>query len=163
MVDEGPPNVEDSERATLVAFLDYLRARVASKLDGVDEDAARASRLPSGMSMYWLGTHMAAVEINRFQRILEGRSSEHHVPPPPPNAENDRMADVIARYAAAAAESRAILAAFEHLETVGRGVDRRTGQRRTVRWVLVHMIEETARHAGHLDILREQLDGATGR
>jgi hypothetical protein len=163
VVDEGPPSVEDSERATLVAFLEYLRARIVVKLEGVDDEAARRSNLPSGTSIYWLGTHLSAVEINQFQRILDGRSPDRLVPPPPPGADKDRMTDVITRYAAATAESRAILDTFHDLDAVGRGVDRRTGERRTARWVLVHMIEETARHAGHLDILREELDGAAGR
>ena len=162
MADVVPPPSDGSERETLVAFLEYLRSRIVAKLTGIDDDASRRSALPSGTTIYWLGTHMAAVEINQFQRVLDGRSEGALVPGPPPPADEDRMADVIARYEATCEESRQILASFETLDVLGRGRGRK-GDVRTVRWVLTHMIEETARHAGHLDILREQLDGTTGR
>ena len=163
MTDVGPPAVDGDELATLTAFLDYLRARVVAKLTGVDDAAAQESHVASGTTIYWLGTHAAAVEINQSQRILDGRAEDALVPPRPPTAENDTMAAVVARYEATCDESRRVLAGFDDLGAVGRGVDRKTGMPRTVRWVLTHLIEETARHLGHLDILREQLDGSTGR
>lgn len=162
MSDIGPPATDGSELETLFAFLDYLRERVLKKLADVDDDTAREQLVPSGTSLYWLGIHMAAVEINQFQRVLDGRDETRLVPPPPPQ-DSDRMPDVLARYRTACGESRRILSKFDDLGELGRGVDRRTGDRRTVRWVLTHIIEETARHAGHLDNLREQLDGRTGR
>lgn len=161
--DRDPPESGIDERSTLTEFLDYLRQSFAAKLAGFDDDAAHESHLPSGTSLYWLGVHMAAVEINQFQRVLAGRDDEALVPPPPPNPHEDRMSEVRRRYEAACAESRLILTEFDDLATLGRGVGRRSSERRTVRWVLVHMIEETARHAGHLDILREELDGVVGR
>jgi hypothetical protein len=161
--DVGPPSVDGDELATLTAFLDYLRDRIVAKLTGVDDAAARTSQVASGTTIYWLGTHMAAVEINQSQRILDGRAEDALVPPPPPAAEHDSMTDVVARYESVCDESRRILSGFDDLGAVGRGVDRKTGGARTVRWVLTHLIEETARHAGHLDILREQLDGSAGR
>jgi hypothetical protein len=162
VADENPPGVDGGERDTLMAFLDYLRQRVLTKLSGVGDDVAHLSDLPSGTSLYWLGTHMAAVEINQFQRIVDGRTDDAIVPPPPPPAEHDRMADVLARYRAACDESRRILQIWDDLGARTRGVTRRTGEYRTVRWVLVNTINETARHLGHLDILRERLDGTTG-
>lgn len=163
MSDRDPPPVHDDERATLIAFLDYLRESVVAKLSDVTDEVAHASHLPSRTSLYWLGTHMAAVEINQFQRILDGRAGDALVPPAPPPPEADRMSDVVRRYKTACEESRRILAGFSDLGTLARGVSRRSGHRPTARWVLVHMIEETARHAGHLDILREELDGTVGR
>jgi hypothetical protein len=160
--DIGPPAIDGEERDTLVAFLEYLRSRVVAKLTGVDDVAARVAHVPSGASIYWLGTHMAAVELNQFQRILDGRAERDLVPSAPPPPEHDRIVDVIARYERACEESRYILATFPELGALGRGRGRK-GDQRTARWVLVHMIEETARHAGHLDILREQLDGSAGR
>jgi hypothetical protein len=160
-MDRVPPPDDSDERSTLTAFLEYLRDCVVSKLEGADDKGSLESALPSGTSIYWLGTHMAAVEINQFQRILDGRSVDEIVPPPPP-PDVDTMQAVVDRYQAACAESRRILASFDDLGAMGRGVGRK-GDRRNVRWVLTHMIEETARHAGHLDILREELDGATGR
>lgn len=161
-MDRIPPSDDSDERTTLTAFLEYLRGCIVAKLEGVDDDGSKQSPLPSGTSIYWLGTHMAAVEINQFQRILAGRSPEAIVPPAPPAPDVDTMQAVVDRYQTACAESRRILASFNELDAMGRGVGRR-GDRRNVRWVLTHMIEETARHAGHLDILREELDGSTGR
>jgi len=161
-MDRTPPPDDSDERATLTAFLEYLRSSVVAKLAGVDDDAAKRPQVPSGTSIYWLGTHLSAVEINQFQRILDGRPSERIVPPAPPAIEFDTMSAVIDRYETACAESRRILESFDELDTLGRGVGRK-GDRRNLRWVLTHMIEETARHAGHLDILREQLDETTGR
>ena len=161
--DVPPPSTAGDERTTLVACLDYLRDRIVAKLDGVDEVSARRSSLPSGTTIYWLGTHMSAVELNQFQRVLDGWADADLIPPRPPPSAEDRMADVLSRYRVACAESRRVLATFDDLDTAGRGVDRRRGEQRTARWVLVRVIEETARHAGHLDILREWLDGSTGR
>lgn len=161
--DVDPPFVHGDERATLTASLDYLRSRIVDKLAGVDEVSLRASTLPSGTTLYWLGTHMSAVEINQFQRIIAGRPDSALIPPPPPPPDEDDLTQVLARYEAACDESRRILDGCADLDQLCAGSSRRTGNRPTVRWVLVHMIEETARHAGHLDILREQIDGATGR
>lgn len=161
-MDRIPPPDDRDELTTLTAFLDYLRGCIVAKLEGAEDERAKRSQVPSGTSIYWLGTHMAAVEINQFQHILDGRSPEEIVPPAPPDAEVDTMSAVVERYQVACAESRRILSSFDDLGVMGRGVGRK-GDRRTVRWVLTHMIEETARHAGHLDILREQLDGTTGR
>lgn len=163
VTDIPPPSLDGDERAMLNGFLDYLRSRVAAKLSGVDDDLARRPQVSSGTSIYWLGTHMSAIELNQFQRILDGRPDDQLVPPAPPPPDEDRMSEVLARYDTACRESRSILAGFDDLGTLSNGVDRRTGERRTVRWVMTHMIEETARHLGHLDILREQADESTGR
>lgn len=161
-MDQIPPPDDSDERTTLTAFLEYLRGCIVTKLEGVGDKDSKEPHLPSGTSIYWLGTHMAAVEINQFQRILDGRSAEEIVPHPPPAPDLDTMRAVVDRYQTVCTESRRILASFDDLGAMGRGVGR-TGDRRNVRWVLTHMIEETARHAGHLDILREELDGSTGR
>lgn len=163
MPDVGPPVVDGNERDTLLASLDYLRSRVVDKLTGIDERRWREPAVASGTSLYWLGTHMAAVEINQFQRIIAGRSESDLVPPPPPPPDQDTVEHLLDRYRTACDESRLIVDQHWDINQVSAGIDRRTGSRPTVRWVLVHMIEETARHAGHLDIIREQLDGSIGR
>jgi Protein of unknown function (DUF664) len=161
MMDHLPPSLDDGERETLLAFLDYLRECVVAKLEGISEADALKTRSASGTSILWLAQHLVAVEINLFQRILEGRSESALSPPRSEVAET--LGSARLRYATACAESRTIAAAFPDLGALGIGFDRRAGRSRTVRWVLVHAIEETARHAGHLDILREAVDGKIGR
>lgn len=158
--DRRPPVVASDERGTLLTALDYLRECVVAKLDGVDEAAARRPLVPSGTSLLWLAVHLTAVEINLFQRILVGRSTDALVPAPPPTA--DTLALALARYAQACAESRRITDQLTDLGHQAVGYDRQ-GNHPTLRWLLTHGIEETARHLGHLDILREQIDGTTGR
>jgi hypothetical protein len=148
---------EDDEKGNLVALLDRLRDSVVRKLNEVPDEAARRQLVASGTSLYWLALHLTAVEINQFQRILDGRSVDHFVPPPP--GDDDTLVAAVTRYQVACGESRAIVASFPHLGAMSREVGK-AGTRRSVRWVLAHAIEETARHAGHLDILREQLDGS---
>jgi hypothetical protein len=75
------------------------------------------------------------------------------------NLESASVSDVWASYDAAVAESRRVTATFDHVADLARGT---TGRPRNLRWVLVHMIEEYARHNGHADLLREAIDGATG-
>jgi uncharacterized damage-inducible protein DinB len=157
-----PPFVAD-ERTMLDAWLDYQRATLAMKCDGLDEEQLkRRSVEPSSMSLLGLVRHMAEVENNWFRRVLSGHDS------PPifysdqfPDGDFDLLddADVASDMATWQAEidnARAVSA--------GRSLDD-TGLRRgepcSLRWILVHMIEEYARHNGHADLLRERIDGTT--
>lgn len=155
------------ERATLEAFLDMMRAAVAGRLRGVSEQDARRSPVTSGTSLGGLIKHLTWVELEWFEQVL-ARTPQDQLPTPPstdddPDAdfrlEDDQTVDgVLDAYQAQCTRSRHILAEFDlddtvphaHLGTV------------SARWVLVHMIEETARHAGHADIIREGLDGVRG-
>lgn len=152
--------VDADERASLAGCLDYLRSCVVAKLAGVDEEAAARPQVPSGTSLLWLAQHLTAVEIQQFQRVFAGRPAAEIVPPPPPP--EDRLVLAVARYGVACAESRMIVAGCVDLGQRAAGRDRQ-GEQPTLRWVLVNAIQETARHAGHIDILREQVDGVTGR
>ena len=154
--------VDADERGSLGACLDYLRSCVVAKLAGVDEGAAARPQVPSGTSLHWLAQHLTAVEIQQFQRVLAGRPAGEIVPPPPRPLPDDSVALALARYETACAESRTIVAGCPDLGRRAAGRDRH-GEQPTVRWVLLNAIQETARHAGHIDILREQVDGATGR
>jgi hypothetical protein len=159
-MDENPPFIDADERESLCAFLDYLRECVVRKVGGVEDDAAARQMVPSGTSILWLITHLTAVEINQFQRMFAGRAESELVPLPPPS--DDQLELAVTRYQRACDESRSILATTADLATMAAGKSRR-GHQATLRWTLLHTIEETARHLGHLDILREELDGATGR
>jgi hypothetical protein len=157
------PPTAAGERETLTGFLDYFRATVVMKASGLT-DADGAKRLvPSLTTVSGLVQHLTDVEQFWFQDRIDGR---HDVPTrwsvEDPDgefrvSEEDSLAGIIEDYEAACHQSREVLQRHG-MEDRCRGGD----DGRSVRWVLVHMIEETGRHCGHLDILRELLDGSTG-
>jgi uncharacterized damage-inducible protein DinB len=159
------PAFDADERTMLDGWLDLHRATVARKCAGLsDEDAVR-SLVPSATTVFGIVKHLLWVERGWFQRRLGGRE---FVDPPFSDADPDgefrpapgeTLGGVLAEYAEECARSRAVSSAMA-LDDIG--AIQRDGDDVTVRWVLTHMIEETARHNGHLDILREQLDGVTG-
>lgn len=151
------------EKESLRVALDRHRDAVLWKLQGLDEEQARRPMTPSGTSLLGLTKHLAAVEYGWFCETF-GRETE-----PLPFDEDDPEADlrvepgettagIVAFYRRARAASDAVI---EELDVEARGTAWH-GATVTLRWVLVHMVEETARHAGHMDIVRELIDGATG-
>ena len=158
MTDRKPPRLAATERETLLALLQYQRESLIRKVDGVDEEAARRTPVSSGTTLLWLLKHLAQAEIRwvviRFA-ALEAELPNDTVQP------HDTAAAVIAGYRAACAQADAIArtAGFDEL---CRGDDSGS-EPVNLRWVLAHLLEETARHAGHADILRELIDGSTGR
>ena len=159
--DVGPPSLNTDEKTTLIAFLDYLREALIVKTYGLSDGEAAAPGVPSGTSLLWLIKHMIAVELNWFEWAYDGADvplldDEARVGP------KETAADLIARYRDAVVRANAIIAACDDLDRPGKR-SLRSDPAPSMRWLLVHMIEETARHAGHADILREQIDGATGR
>lgn len=156
MGDSPPPRTGGSEKDVLVGFLDYLRRSVVDKLDGAPEPAVRAAGVPSGTNCLGLVNHLAHVE--RFMFLGEDADwpATFHA------AAHQTVETVIADYRDAVDRANAVIAACEDL-TAPCARPARAGARPSMRWALTHMIEETARHAGHLDILREQIDGAVGR
>lgn len=154
--DTPPPGTDGAEKDTLVGFLDYLRSGVATKLSGAPEPGVRTPGVPSGTNCLGLVNHLAHVE--RFMFLGE----DADWPATFRVAAGDTVASVIADYQDAVSRANEAIAACEDL-TSRCARPARNGSVPSMRWALVHMIEETARHAGHLDILREQIDGATGR
>lgn len=152
-----------AEKESLVVALDRHRDVVVWKLAGLDEAAAREPRTPSGTTLLGLVKHLAAVEFGWFAETF-GRPSElPPFDPQDPDADfrlgpDDTVATVLAFYARARESSDDVVASHALDDT---GTDFR-GPVVSLRWVLIHMVEETARHAGHLDILRELADGAAG-
>jgi hypothetical protein len=153
-----------AERETLEGFLEYHRRVISGKLRGLSEEDARRRLVPSLTTLIGLVSHAAAVERNWFQHYLGGMPREEIAG----NARGDEPSwdvgpgrtvdDVIAEFEGACAASREIAAGFRLDQTVPQD---QLGQV-TLRWIYVHMIREHARHIGHADILREQIDGATG-
>jgi hypothetical protein len=153
-----------AERETLEEFLDYHRSALSGKLRGLSEEDARRRLVPSATTMLGLVSHAAAVERNWFQHYLGGKPREEIAG----NSRGDdpswdvgpdtAIADVIAEFESACATSRQIAAGFTLDQTVPHD---QLGQV-SLRFIYVNINSEHARHAGHADILREQIDGATG-
>jgi hypothetical protein len=159
--DVGPPSLNTDEKTTLIVFLDYLREALIVKTYGVVDAELRTAGVPSGTSLLWLLKHMIAVEYNWFEWSYLGadvpvRDDEAEVGP------EDTAAGLVAQYREAVARANAIIADCDDLDRPGKR-SLRPDAPPSMRWLLVHMIEETARHAGHADILRERIDGAVGR
>ena len=158
----------DGERTTLLAFLDYQRAVLARKVEGLTDEQARwAACPPSDLTLLGLIRHMADVERNWFRRSLLAEDA------PPifygaahPHGDDD--GDFHAPPGATVSEALARLRV--EIEVANRNIaaaslddiERRERSNYSLRWILVHMIEEYARHCGHADLLRQAVDGATG-
>jgi uncharacterized damage-inducible protein DinB len=158
MADQKPPKLEGDERSTLHALLRYQRSSLVKKVRGVGEEAARETPLPSGTSLLWLMKHMARAEslwvLHRFAGQDVPLDADQVGP-------DDTVASAIAAYEATWPRVDAVVEAASNLdERCQRTVDEASVN---LRWVLMHLLEETARHAGHADILRELADGDTGR
>ncbi|MDX2919023.1 MULTISPECIES: DinB family protein [Streptomyces] len=159
--DLRPPGLNADEKTTLLTFLDYLRESVLAKTAGVPEPAVRTAGVPSGTSLLQLLKHLTAVELNWFVWAYAGVGSELGEDEGAVTAD-DTASDVADAYREAIARANEVARACTDLDRPGARSLRETPPP-SMRWVLVHMIEETARHAGHADILREQIDGSTGR
>ena len=159
-----PPQVA-GETETLEGFLDFQRATLLWKLEGLDDEQLRRPMVPSGTSLLGLVKHLAYVERSWFQLVWAGQKVSFPWTKEDPDADwriepDETTADVLALYNAECDRSREIVAAASSLgEAV---VHPRWKEEVSRRWILAHMLEETARHVGHADILREQLDGAVG-
>jgi hypothetical protein len=155
--DTGPAWTDPDEKSTLAGFLDYLRDSIADKVADAPEPAVRTAGVSSGTNLLGLIKHLTAVE--RFYFLGEPITNMRRTFRP---ARDETVADLIAGYRATVEQANRVIATWTDLTgDAPRPPGRALAPSR--RWVLVHMIEETARHAGHADILREQIDGATGR
>jgi hypothetical protein len=151
------------EKESLRASLDRHRDVVLWKLEGLGSEQARRAVTPSGTNLLGLVKHLAAVEYAWFCDTF-GRATE-----PLPFDEDDPEADlragphesvedIVAFYHRARTAADEVIGDLD-LDDLGTAW---FGDPVSLRWVLIHMVEETARHAGHMDIVRELLDGATG-
>ena len=165
--DRAMPPPDADERATLEGWLDFYRATLVGKCDGLpDEQLRTASAPPSPLTLLGLVQHMAEVERNWFRRVLVG---EQAPPIHDPDADPDGM-DGGFEVAPDATLTGALTTWSSEVERgrangAGRGLDDTSpfmGGRVSLRWIYSHMIAEYARHAGHADLIRERIDGATG-
>jgi uncharacterized damage-inducible protein DinB len=158
------PGSTGSERPVLEAFLDFHRQVLASKVDGLSDSDARQRRVPSKTTLAGLIKHMIGVERGWFQEVLAGRDPAEIGPNVGGDDESWELAagetagSLVQEYERTCEQSRETAARFALDDAVPHPD---LGQV-SLRWIYVHMIEETARHAGHADILRELTDGTAG-
>ncbi|MEQ7125884.1 DinB family protein [Actinopolymorpha sp. B11F2] len=162
-----PPTTSE-ERATLVGFLRWQRDTLELKCSGLGvEDLARRSVEPSTLSLLGLVRHMAEVERIWFRTVMAGQDA-----PPYFYSDTDRDGEFDGAVATAEAVTEAWNAWRTEIEFADRFIAEAPdldvagtahGGPRTLRWVLVHMVEEYARHNGHADLLRERIDGRLGQ
>jgi uncharacterized damage-inducible protein DinB len=155
------------ERTMLATFLDYTRATVHAKCAGIAEDDARRAPLPGSplMTISGLVSHLHWVEYSWFEVMFLGE--EDHGPWTKEDPDREMrigveipIVQLLAEYEAQCARYRELVASLD-LDTPSKGKIS-TGEPVTLRWILLHLIEETARHNGHIDLLREMADGVTG-
>ncbi len=152
------------EKESLSVALDRHRDVIRWKLQGLDDEQVRRPMTPSGTSMLGLVKHLAAVEYGWFcetfgREVPKFSFDVDADPDSDMRAEPDETTEsILTFYRDACAAADEVIAA-EPLDAVGTSW---AGEQVSMRWVLIHMVEETARHAGHMDILRELIDGATG-
>ena len=167
---EKPSRELSDPRELLLGFLDYYRSAVGRKLEGLTDSELRTSRLPSGWTPLELLKHLVFMEQRWLQwgfmaepmpspRGDEDEAGRWHVGP------DETVADLIAALHAGGERTRAAVAERE-LTTVaaagGRFSDADPLPRPSLAWILVYVLQEYARHAGHLDVARELADGVTG-
>jgi len=153
------------ERELLRAYLDFHRETLALKCAGLSDDDLRRRTTPSSLSLLGIVRHMAEVERAWFRRVIDGQdvplvwSPDGNFQLAYDAADADR-AEAFAAWEAEIAHARRIERAAASLDVVG--VDRRSGEEYSLRRVLVHLIQEYARHNGHADLIREGIDGTVG-
>ncbi len=152
-----------SEKESLFASLERHRAAVLWKIENLDDASLRRGMTPSGTNLLGLVKHLAAVEYAWFCETFGVPTEPLPFDQDDENADlrvrpDETTQDVLAFYARARAAADQVIAAYD-LDDLGSAW---FGESVSMRWVLIHMVEETARHAGHMDIVRELIDGMTG-
>ncbi|GAA1164470.1 DinB family protein [Nocardioides aquiterrae] len=164
------PPVQGDERTLLLAFLDYHRETLRQKAGGLDADQLATALPPSGMTLGGMVKHLALVENSWLREVFLGEPMSEpwrsvdwdadwdwdwH------SARDDSPEEIWALYDAMVAEADAIIAGAG-LDDLSVKPSRRTGETFSLRYILLHLVEEYARHNGHADLIRESIDGATG-
>ncbi len=158
-----PVPLTGDEKTSLHVALQRHRDVVLWKIEGLDDDQLRRQMTPSGTSLLGIVKHLAAVEYgwfcSTFGRAMEPMPFDEEDPEADLRIEpGEKTQDLVDFYSRACRAADVVIGevGIEELGTAW------FGDQVSMRWVLIHMVEETARHAGHMDILRELIDGATG-
>lgn len=162
---DTPPSWD--ERTQLTTFLDYARATARAKCEGASPEDARRAPLPGSplMTLCGLINHLRWVEYYWFQVVFLGEEDQGPWTDEDPDREMRIAVDIplerlLAEYEEQSARYRELVAATD-LDTPVKQPNR-DGRHPDLRWVLLHLIEEISRHNGHLDVVRELVDGTTG-
>lgn len=155
--------VRRPERELLTGFLDWYRQVIANKVEGLTLEQASTVMTPTGLSPLGIVKHLTWVEAAWFRDTFAGEPVGDEVSNPDSFrlTADDTVESVVAGYHDECAHSRRISDAAPSLDAHSAQTAKIRGHV-SLRWILVHMLEETARHAGHLDFMRETLDGRTG-
>ncbi len=153
------------ERTTLLGFLQRQRDLVAWKVREASDETLASVRMPSGLTLHGIVRHLTNVERSWFREFFAGETgltfdSSDENPDGDFRAEGLPMNDLLAAYATETARCDEVIAATPSLDATATSSDGMFTF--SLRWVIAHMIEETGRHLGHMDLLREQADGAVG-
>jgi hypothetical protein len=155
--DLKPPRASAGERETLQVLLQFQRDSLVRKITGAGETAARQPVVGSGTTLLWLVKHMARAEV--LWTAVRFAGQDVPVPDDAIHA-GDTIPGAVSGYRAACSQADSIT----RTASLDEPCRRPSGENPVnLRWVLMHLLEETARHAGHADILRELIDGTTGR
>jgi uncharacterized damage-inducible protein DinB len=151
------------ERTTLMGFLQRQRDLVAWKVREASDETLASVRTSSDLTLHGIVQHLTNVERGWFREFFAGESglafdSSEDDPDGDFRAEGMPMEDLLAAYAAETSRCDEVIAAAPSLDATATDEDGTF----SLRWILVHMIEETGRHLGHIDLLREQADGSVG-
>ncbi|GAA2564819.1 DinB family protein [Mycolicibacterium diernhoferi] len=161
------PPMNADERTTLESWLNFYRATLALKCEGLDDERLRvASVQPSPMTLLGLVQHAAEVERNWFRRVLAGEVAPPIFGPGDHPAGHDGGFDISgdASYGAAIEVWQNEIK-YARANCAERGLDDTSefmGTSVSLRWIYTHMIAEYARHCGHADLIRERIDGVAG-
>jgi hypothetical protein len=158
---EPVPRLDSSEKDTALAFLRFARHCLVKKTEGLDDEQLRRVLVPSGTSLLGLVQHVTDGERWWFGHHVAGDPRWSDVDFGMVVSPDRTTAEVFAAFDEAVAASEEIMAGVPDLDApLAVLVD---GQQLSVRWLMAHKTSEIARHAGHADILRELIDGVTGR
>ncbi|HUR14427.1 MAG TPA: DinB family protein [Mycobacteriales bacterium] len=148
------PRHQLAEKDMLLAYLERQRELVVWKCTGLDDVAARSQATPTGLTIHGIVRHLTGVERGWFREHFAGEPEER-VRDEEFAAHDDALADLLAAYRVEWLRCDEVIAGH-HLDDVAVRRDH------SLRWIVVHLIEETSRHLGHLDLLCELADGRTG-